>query len=238
MLSKAGCVPVPRASLSAPLVTETCPERTCPLQAEPAETGPVGVHAGREGSCQLGQRDKLRRSPEEERFKPQSRQDSPSSSGEERVCPEEAALEQRPRGRRVEERLGEQGRRGADWAGAGGGPWGASVAKCPGLPACSLDPEEAPEHGEQGSSAFTPALSDGEEGRGAAGGKGNRHAPPLDPGVITAFQGRGGAGRADSGKQPAGGRPHGRGPSPEREGPLLVAAHAVPVDGGGAGHGI
>lgn len=54
MLSKAGWAPVPRASLSAPLVTETCPERTCPLRAGPAETGLAGVHAGREGSCRLG----------------------------------------------------------------------------------------------------------------------------------------------------------------------------------------
>ena len=54
------------------------------------------------------QRDKLRGSLQEERFKPQSRQDSPSSCGEERVCPEEETLEQRPRGRRVEELLGEQ----------------------------------------------------------------------------------------------------------------------------------
>ena len=41
---------------------------------------------------------------------------------------------------------------------AAGGCWGASVAKHPGLPTCSLDPEGAPEDGEQGSSALTPAL--------------------------------------------------------------------------------
>lgn len=143
MLSKAGCVPVPRASLSAPLVTETCPERTCPLRAEPAETGPVGVHAGWEGSCQLGQRDKLRCSPQEERFKPQSRQDSPSSSGEERVCPEEETLEQRPRGRRVEERLVEQGRRGADRAGVGG-TLGSLGGQVPGAPCLQPGPRGSP----------------------------------------------------------------------------------------------
>ena len=67
-----------------------------------------GGPRGAGGELLTRQRDKLRRSPQEERFKPQSRQDSPSSSGEERVCPEEETLEQRPRGRRVEEPLGEQ----------------------------------------------------------------------------------------------------------------------------------
>lgn len=72
------------------------------------QTGPAGVHAGQEGRCRLGQWDKLRHSLQEERFKPQSRQDSPSSFGEERVCPEEETLEQMPRDRRVEKPLAEQ----------------------------------------------------------------------------------------------------------------------------------
>ena len=107
MLSSVRWVPVPGASLSAPLVTETCAGGTRPPRAEP-QTGLARVHAGREGTCRLGQWDKLRHSRQEERFKPQSRQDSPSSFGEERVCPEEETLEQTPRDRRVEEPLAEQ----------------------------------------------------------------------------------------------------------------------------------
>lgn len=81
---------------------------------------------------------------------------------------------------RVEELLAEQ--EGGVLTGPGWGDWGASVAKCPGLRACSLTPREPQSTEAAAPRSRLPFRMGKREETGAVRGKENRRLPPRPRG--------------------------------------------------------